>query len=117
MIKGIGTDILRIRRIEPFFESEEKLRRLFTETELAYLRTKGNTMLSSAAGIFCAKEACAKAFGTGFSGDINWRTIEVLHDGTGRPYFNMLTPCADRLHLSITHDGDYAAAFCVREEP
>ena len=122
MIVGIGTDICSIER----FEDEEKrnalMARFYTEAEQAYVNGRGKSAASSAAAVFAAKEACAKALGTGFGG-FGPSEIEVLHDEKGRPHYRLTGEAAqlarrkgvDRLHLSLSHDGGQAVAFAVLE--
>ena len=122
MIVGIGTDICSIER----FEDEEKrnalLARFFTEDERNFIEGRGKGAAASAAAVFAAKEACAKALGTGFRG-FGPLEIEVLHNENGKPGYkltgeaNMLArrKGVDRMHLSLSHDGGLAIAFAVLE--
>ena len=122
MIVGIGTDICSIER----FEDEEKrnalMARYYTEDERAYVEGRGKGAAASAAAIFAAKEACAKALGTGFRG-FGPSEIEVVHWENGKPGYKLTGEAnllarrrgVDRLHLSLTHDGGVAAAFAVLE--
>ena len=122
MIVGIGTDICSIER----FEDEEKrnalLSRFYTENERAYIEGRGKGAAASAAAVFAAKEACAKALGTGFRG-FGPLEIEVVHNDNGKPGYSLRGEAqalarrkgVDRMHLSLTHDGGLAAAFAVLE--
>ena len=92
----IGTDIIRISRIEKSLESEHFKASVFTEK-------KAETF----AGIFAAKEAYFKAKGTGINKRLN--TIEINHDGNGKPYILDV----ENSDVSISHDGDYAIASVV----
>jgi len=76
---GIGTDIIKIARFEGM--TEPFMARVFTPNERAYILKKGHV---TAAGIFAAKEAVAKALGTGFK-DFWPSHIEIVHDGLGKP--------------------------------
>ena len=79
MIIGIGVDIVKTARFENM--TQHFMERVFTSRERAYLLTKGHV---SAAGLFAAKEAVAKALGTGFRGF--WPDdIEIVHDAMGKP--------------------------------
>jgi len=79
MIIGIGVDIVKTARFEGM--TERFMARVFTSNERAYLLGKSHV---SAAGMFAAKEAVAKALGTGFKGF--WPSqVEVVHDENGRP--------------------------------
>ena len=123
MILGIGTDIIKVSRFEVM--SEHFTARVFTTGEQAYILKKGP---ESAAGIFAAKEAVAKALGTGFSGF--WPSdIEVSHNIAGKPYVILhgkAVQVARRLargkrrfargysiELSISHTSENAVAFVV----
>ena len=122
MIVGIGTDICGIER----FADEEKrntlMARFYTEGERAYVENRGKGAAASAAAVFAAKEACAKALGTGFRG-FGPTEIEVLHNEDGKPYYRLTGEAAllarrkgvDRMHLSLSHDGGAAVAFAVLE--
>lgn len=122
MIVGIGTDICSIER----FEDEEKrsalLARFFSEDERAYIEGRGKGAAASAAAVFAAKEACAKALGTGFRG-FGPLEIEVLHNENGKPGYKLTGEASrlarrkgvDRMHLSLSHDGGLAVAFAVLE--
>lgn len=98
----IGTDIIRISRIEKSLESEHFKASVFTENEILYAK-KAETF----AGIFAAKEAYFKAKGTGINKRLN--TIEINHDGNGKPYILDV----ENSDVSISHDGDYAIASVV----
>lgn len=121
MIKGIGTDIELISRIQAAIEKEAFLSRFFSDNEIEYFK-KRNNAAQSVAGCFCAKEAVSKALGTGFSG-FSLRDIEVLHDDLGKPYiklFNGAQRLFERLggnsiQVSISHSKDNAIAFAVIE--
>ena len=118
---GIGTDLCRIDRMEkamtrPGFEG-----RICTPDECAYLRAQGKTAPQSAAAMFAAKEAAAKALGTGFSCGVLPALIEVTHDSLGAPGL-LLHGAArarfeqmggGRILLSLSHEGDMAVAFVV----
>ena len=121
MILSVGTDIVKIARFENM--TKRLMARVFTHNEQAYLRGKNHV---SAAGLFAAKEAVAKALGTGFRGF--WPCqIEIEHDQMGKPYVILhdeaalvateLAKSADRheykINLSISHTDTDAVAFVV----
>lgn len=86
MIVGIGSDLIDIRRIERTLErfGERFIARVFTEAE----RQKADRRLRRAdtyAKRYAAKEACAKALGTGFRSGVYWRDIEVINLPSGKP--------------------------------
>lgn len=98
----IGTDIIRISRIEKSIKKNSFKEAVFTADEIAYAK-KSETF----AGMFAAKEAYLKAVGTGINCRLN--AIEILHNERGKPYINGVKNC----DVSISHDGDYAAATVV----
>ncbi|HNQ44711.1 MAG TPA: holo-ACP synthase [Candidatus Cloacimonadota bacterium] len=76
MIRGIGTDIVAVGRIERSIERTPRfVEKVFTETEVTYCEARANSPQSYAAR-FAAKEAVMKAFGTGWNGTVNWRDID-----------------------------------------
>lgn len=119
MIKGIGTDLVEINRIEKACHREAFLLRWFTEKEQEII---GNNM-SKAAGNFAVKEAVVKAFGTGFD-QAEPRDIEVLRDDLGKPYiclYGGAKKLSEQLsikqwHVSITNTETLAMAFVIGEE-
>ena len=118
---GVGVDLCGVARIERAIEKEHFYERVFTPEERAYLNQKGKGRAQSAAAMFAAKEAVAKALGTGFAqGVMPWQ-IEVTHETSGKPGI-LLTGAAkekfERLGgrailLSLSHEGDTAIAFAV----
>lgn len=98
----IGTDIVKISRMEKSIKNESFLRRVFTEKEIEYCRKAENY-----AGIFAAKEAYFKAIGTGITAPLT--SMEILHNDRGKPYLNGISNC----DVSISHDGDYAIATVI----
>lgn len=98
----IGTDIVKISRMEKSIKNESFLRRVFTEKEIEYCKGTENY-----AGIFAAKEAYFKAIGTGITAPMT--SIEILHNDRGKPYLNGISNC----DVSISHDGDYAIATVI----
>ena len=107
---GLGTDIIEIARIEKAIARESFLRHVFTEQEQHWLKEKGKQMPQSAAGLFCAKEAVAKALGTGFRNGLNLKDIEISHTELGAPF--VLHPHRNFL-LSIAHCQSYATATAI----
>lgn len=126
MIIGIGNDMIDIRRVERTIEryGERFLERVFTEIE----RRKSDgraTRAASYAKRFAAKEACAKALGTGFRQGVFWRDMGVVNLPSGRPTLELtggaarvlarLTPDGHevRIDLSITDDFPTAQAIVI----
>ena len=122
-IIGIGTDLCAVSRMERAIQKQHFYERVFFEGERAYLEAKENARTQSAAAMFAAKEAVAKALGTGFIRGVMPWTIEVTHDGAGRPGIVLHGAAKERLeeiggarvHLSLSHEGDTAMAFVVVE--
>jgi len=105
MILGIGNDIIDIRRVERTIEryGERFLDRVFTEIERQ--KSDGRAMrAASYAKRFAAKEACAKALGTGFRQGVFWRDMGVVNLPSGRPTLQ-LTGGAARALAQITPEG------------
>lgn len=98
----IGTDIVKISRIEQSCQNKRFVNSVFTENEIAYCKK-----YESFAGLFAAKEAYLKALGTGIDRGLN--TIEILHNEKGKPYLNGI----ENSDLSISHDGEYAIATVI----
>ena len=126
MILGIGNDIIDIRRIEKAIEryGDRFLDRIFTETERLKSDRRANRAASYAKR-FAAKEACAKALGTGFSHGVYWRDMGVVNLPGGQPTMKLTGGAAERLqrllpakhvaqiHLTITDDFPLAQAFVL----
>ena len=126
MIIGLGNDIIDIRRVERTIKryGERFLSRVFTEIE----RRKSDNRAGRAASYakrFAAKEACAKALGTGFRQGVFWRDVGVVNLPSGRPTLQLtggaaraleqLTPEGHevRIDLSITDDFPTAQAIVI----
>ncbi len=121
---GLGIDLCAISRIEKeLSRSDGFLLRYYAEEERAYLDGRGKTRAQSAAAMFAAKEAALKAMGCGLSGGIALREIAVCHDALGCPSYRFTGAAQEKLRqlggtrafLSLTHEGDHAAAVCVLE--
>ena len=129
MIVGIGADLTDIRRIEASLErfGTRFTRRLFTEIEQARSERKPDRAASYAKR-FAAKEACAKALGTGVPRrGVAWRDMGVVNLPSGKPTIALTGGAAERLaallpegfepliHLTLTDEHPYAQAFVVIE--
>ena len=100
MIIGLGNDMIDIRRVERTIEryGERFLTRVFTETER--LKSDGRAgRAASYAKRFAAKEACAKALGTGFRRGVFWRDMGVVNLPSGRPTLQLTGGAARVLQL------------------
>lgn len=125
MIIGLGTDLIEIERIERSVErfGEAFLQRVFTAGEIAYCQSKKNSAESLAAR-FAAKEAGAKALGTGISRGVSWREFEVRRLPGQRPELHLSGRAAEiaaglgvrRLALSLTHSRSVSMAVVVAED-
>ncbi|MDO4175690.1 MAG: holo-ACP synthase [Eubacteriales bacterium] len=107
---GLGTDMIEIERIKKALERPAFWHRVFTEAEQEWLKQRGEQMPQSAAGLFCAKEAVAKALGTGFRHGFGLCDIEIGHTELGAPY--VILP-HQRFLLSISHCQTYATATAI----
>jgi holo-[acyl-carrier protein] synthase len=125
MIVGSGIDLVEIGRIQRSVEryGQRFLDRVFTAAEQAYCLRK-RLAAESLAARFAAKEAGAKALGTGISQGVNWLEIEVVREPGGRPALRFYGRAAQfalrlgarRAALSITHTADLAMASVVLED-
>jgi holo-[acyl-carrier protein] synthase len=100
MILGLGSDICDIRRIERALErfGERFLARVFTETERRRAeRRSGESRAGTYAKRFAAKEACAKALGTGFSRGVFMSDLGVVNLPGGQPTLRIVGGAAERL--------------------
>lgn len=123
MIRGIGTDIIEIKRIKHIMNKNKEafMKKIFSDIECKYYGENNDRIESIAAG-FASKEAVMKVLGTGLRG-ISFKEIQVLRDHLGKPYVNLYGEAlkiADNkeiisIHLSISHSNDYAIAFAVGE--
>jgi holo-[acyl-carrier protein] synthase len=126
MILGIGSDVVDIRRIERTIarHGDRFLERIFTETERRRATRKTNAAATYAKR-FAAKEACAKALGTGMRQGVFWRDIGVVNLPTGRPtvrltggalrHLEAMAPKGyePRIDLTITDEWPMAQAFVI----
>jgi len=125
MIVGSGIDLVEVGRIHNTVErfGERFLNRIYTAAEQSYCLGRRNSAESLAAR-FAAKEAGAKALGTGISRGVNWLEIEVTREPGGRPglrFHGRAAQFASRLGvahaaLSLTHTADLAVASVVLED-
>jgi holo-[acyl-carrier protein] synthase len=128
MIVGVGADLCDIRRIQTSLDrfGDRFRNRCFTPLEVARSERKPDAAWSYAKR-FAAKEACAKALGTGMRRDVYWRDIGVVNRPSGQPtlaltghaaeHLARLTPEGHRaeIHLTLSDEHPYALAFVVIE--
>jgi holo-[acyl-carrier protein] synthase len=125
MVMGLGIDLIETRRVQESIDrfGERFLERIFTAGEIAYCARKKNAAESFAAR-FAAKEAGAKALGTGISRGVSWKEFEVRREASGRPTLHLSGRAAEvaaamgvrRVLLSLTHSRELAMAMVVVED-
>lgn len=121
-ILGIGVDIVEIARIETSIQRQGQafLDRCFLESEQAYCNSHREPARSYAAR-FAAKEAVAKALGTGFGAQLSWVDVEVRRKASGEPFVVLHGTGAETARrlgisgilISLTHSEHYAVANAV----
>jgi len=125
MIFGVGIDLVNIPRMEAVLKrwGERFVNRVFTGQEARTCYPRVHPAASFALR-FAAKEAFSKAIGLGMRKGIRWRDIEVFHLPEGRPTLKLkgrsFETCSEkgitRIHLSLSDEGEYAAAVVILEE-
>ncbi len=127
MIIGTGIDIVELARIEALISKNEDklLERIFAAEERERIPQSFSRETAYISGRFAAKEAAAKALGTGFGHKLSWHDICVMSDAAGKPYIQWnerLYPFFpflqdSRTFLSISHEKKYAVAQVIIESP
>lgn len=119
---GVGIDLMSVVRVEQAVEryGGRFLARIFTPAEVEFCAKLCRPYPSYAAR-FAAKEAFSKALGTGLRGKISWQEVEVCDNEKTRPTLKISGRAKEilggrRVHLSLTHLDDYAAAVVVIED-
>jgi len=126
MILGLGSDIVDVRRIAKVIErhGERFIDRIFTPAERAKAEGRANSV-ETYAKRFAAKEACAKALGTGLRRGVFWRDMGVINLPGGRPTMKLtggalvrlkaITPAGSeaKIDVSLTDEGPTAQAIVV----
>ncbi len=127
MIIGIGNDVVYIPRIEKIYKKygNKFLKKILTAEEIKILGSKSEKQISShVAKRFAAKEALAKAIGTGFRNNISMTDMEIFNDKLGKPYYVINQKLTDHqatqndkfvTHLSLSDEYPIAAAFTIIE--
>ena len=127
MIVGIGSGIIDIRRIEQTLErfGERFIQRVYTDVERARAERRPLERAATYAKRFAAKEACAKALGTGLKKGVFWRDMGVANLPSGQPTMRLtggaaarlaeITPAGFRpiIHVSLTDDYPLAQSFVI----
>jgi holo-[acyl-carrier protein] synthase len=124
MIIGTGVDLAEVGRIREAIEryGDRFMRRIYTESEIAYVERKANRF-ERYAGRFAAKEAGMKAIGTGWKRGVRWQDFEVSNLPSGRPTLRLHGEAAriaekmgvKTISLSITHTGELGMAQVILE--
>ena len=122
-ILGIGVDIIENKRIIKSIKNDKFKKRIYSqkELELSILTINKTSFFSKR---FAAKEAFAKALGTGFRKNLNFKDIEVINDKFGKPYYSKNEKIKKMIQknfkvknfdcfLSISDEKDYSAAFTI----
>lgn len=129
MITGIGNDIVSVKRVEKILNEKKELflSRFFSPEEKEFFRDKPVTA-EFLAGRWAAKEACAKALGCGFGKDCALQDITILREITdnasGKPILTLSGAGklrsealgVKKIHLSISHEKEYATAIVILED-
>ncbi len=123
MIIGCGIDVVRVERFSKLVKNDRFLKRFFHPIEVEYIASSSSRSAESLAARFAAKEAFAKALGTGL-GTLTLRDICVKKEKNGRPILNVFAEVkakleltgANYIHLSLSHEKDYAIAQVILEK-
>ena len=125
MIFGIGTDIIEIKRIETMKSLDKFASKILSHNEKEFYDSLTNQkQIVYISKQFAAKEAIAKAIGTGIRNDTHFKNIEILRDKNGAPIFNALNKLEriisdlgiTKTHVSLADERDYAIAIAVLEK-
>lgn len=119
-IKGIGNDIIEVDRLEKAVDrhGHHLINKIFSEKEQDYC-LKFSNPFERFAGRFSAKEAVAKALGTGIGKEVNWKEIEIINDErTGKPFVNLSEKVKlkfnnPKILVSLSHTSKYASAVAI----
>src|ERR1700681_2122929 len=106
MVLGLGTDLMETRRVQESIDryGDRFLERIFTAGEIAYCLRKKKNAAESFAARFAAKEAGAKALGTGISRGVSWKEFEVRREPGERPTLHWSGRAAERAKtLGVVH--------------
>ena len=122
-VLGIGVDIIENKRIKSSIKNSNFVNRIYTFNELkqsSHLKNKTSYFSKS----FAAKEAFAKALGTGFRRNLNFKDIEIINDKMGKPYYVKTKKIKNIVQknfkvknfncfLSISDEKEYSTAFTI----
>jgi holo-[acyl-carrier protein] synthase len=127
MVLGLGSDLCNIERVQASIDrfGDRFINRIFTDTEIAKANRRQLTRTATFAKRFAAKEACAKALGTGIRRGVFFRDMGVVNLPSGQPTLKLTGGAAERLaamtpagmtadiHLTITDDHPWAQAMVL----
>ena len=122
-IVGVGVDIIQNKRIKNSIKNLKFKKRIYSAKELAQSSLSKNKV-GFFSKRFAAKEAFAKALGTGFRDNLNFKDIEIINDKKGKPYYLKSKKISKIIHknfnikkyncfLSISDEKDYSTAFTI----
>ena len=122
-ILGVGVDIIKNNRIKKSLKNIKFKNRIYSKKELKQSALSKNK-INYFSKRFAAKEAFAKALGTGFRMNLNFKDIEVMNDKMGKPYYTKTKKITKivqnnfkvknfNFFLSISDDKDYSTAFAI----
>ena len=122
MIIGTGIDIVSVKRFSSWTKDEKLLSRFFHPDEVKYILARDSNREETIAARFAAKEALGKALGTGLRG-FSLKDICVKKDELGKPYIEVFPAFLEitksynhvKIHLSISHEKEYACAMVILE--
>ncbi len=123
MIVGLGTDLVDVPRFSKSIENESFIRRVFSSAEIEYCNSVANKAERFAAR-FAAKEAFAKALGTGFREGMAFKEVEVVNNENGKPSIQLIGATAKALSnvnmakvlLTISHTTTMATATVILQD-
>ncbi len=116
-----GVDLIELDRFLKALTGDSFKNKVFTQSEIAYCEARGKGSLQSYAARFCAKEAVAKALGTGIAKGVSFQDIEIINKESGKPEVSLSGEAARTykdmgaisIDVSLTHSRDYAMAQVV----
>ena len=122
-ILGIGVDIIQNNRIKNSIKNHKFRDRIYSTNELK-LSTSSKNKIGYFSKRFAAKEAFAKALGTGFRNNLNFKDIEIMNDKFGKPYYSKTKKIKQLIRkefkvknfecfLSISDEKEYSTAFTI----
>ena len=120
---GIGVDIIDNKRFKKLIKDKKFINRIFSKKEISASKKKLNK-INFFSKRFAAKESFAKALGTGFRNNLNFKDIEIVNDNLGKPFYlinNKIKQIIKKnkkianfeLFLSISDEKDYSVAFTI----